>query len=272
MSGGGSSGTTTSVQRADPWVQQQPFLSGLYQRAWNLPEQQFFPGSTVVPQSPETLQALDLATARATGGSPLQTAGQDELQSTLQGNYLYGGPGFDAAFDAAQRRITPAVQGQFERAGRFGGGLAQEAETQALADAFAGLYDRERQRQIGSISMVPGMAGLDYADIGQLARVGGEREAFDREQLSDELARWEFGQNAPYQRVGAQSAIIQGGFPGGTTTSQVPYYRNQMGGALGGGLAGLGLAQGLGQAFPALGGPWGLAAGAGLGILGGLLG
>ena len=60
---------------------------------------------------------------------------------------------------------------------------------------------------------------------------------------------------------------------GGTQVQVSPTYRNPFMGALGGGLTGLGLAQGLGtiEGLGALGGPWGLGIGAGLGLLGGAL-
>lgn len=241
MSGGGGTTTTSS----DPWSGQQGALKYLYgdRGAQGLQEREFFPGSTVIPQSEETLGALDAQTQRATYGSPVEWAAQNQLGSTLSGDYLYGGPGFNAAFDAAQRRITPAVQGQFERAGRFGGGLAQEAETKALSDSFAGLYNQERQRQMGGLGFAPSISGLDYRNIGALSAVGQQREAFEREKLGEDIARHDFAQNEPYNRLQFQSGIIQGGFPGGQTTT--PYYQNRLAGGIGGAMTGLGAMGGL---------------------------
>jgi len=236
-----SGGTVTTTQQSAPWSGQSPYLEWLYGQAQNLPQQQYFPGSTVVPQSPETLQALNLQSQRALSGSPVQTAGQNMLAGTLQGDYLYGGPGFNAAFDAAQRRITPAVQGQFEGAGRFGGGLAQEAETSALSDAFAGLYGQERNRQMQGLSQVPAMAALDYADIGALSNVGQQREAFAGQQLADQMNRWNFAQQSPYQQLEAQSNVIQAGYPGGTKSTENPYFNDVLGSLLGGALTGAGI-------------------------------
>lgn len=279
MSGGGGKNT---IEKADPWEGQQPYLENLYAQAGALPEQQYYPESTVVPQSPETLQALQMQSDRAMAGSPVQTAGNQQLTGTLQGDYLYGGPGFDAAFNAARRNITPQVQGQFEKAGRFGGGLAQEAETSALADAFAGLYGQERNRQMMGLGYVPQMAALDYTDIGALGQVGAQREAFEGQKLADELNRWRFEQEAPYRQLQAQSDVIQGGFPGGTMTS--PYQgMNPLMGAVGGGMlgysagtaigAGAGTAAGAGGGAAAgastgsMAGPYGAIAGALLGAL-----
>lgn len=305
--GGGKKNVVTTQQQA-PWRGQQPFLRRNYRDAMRLPLQQYYPGQTYADQSPETLQALDLQSQRAMSGSPLQFMGQGQLagtlggqylgaqpgagylqpftqqnmdfagvpqlQDTASGNYLYGGPGFNAAFDAARRQITPAVQGQFESAGRFGGGLAQEAETSALSDAFAGLYGQERQRQLAAagqlsglgaqeraraqaaagqlsgqaadlygqerqrqvagLGFVPEMSGLDYRDISALSDVGRQREMFDQQRISDQLNRWQFAQQAPYDRLAAQTSVIQGGFPGSSSVTQQPVYGNRLAGALGG--------------------------------------
>lgn len=250
-----------------------------------LQEQQYFPGSTVVPQSPETLQALDLQSQRALSGSPLQSMGNQQLggtlqgqylgaqpganylQDTAQGKYLYGGEGFNNAFNAARNRITPMVQGAFESAGRFGGGLGQEAETGALADAFAGLYGQERgrqqmaqsqlsglaaiqfnaerQRQLASMGFIPQMAGMDFQNIGALSNVGQQREQFGAQQMADQVDRWNFAQQAPYNLLNAQAGIVQGMNPGGTTTTTQPYFQNRAAGALGGALAGASIANNL---------------------------
>lgn len=94
------------------------------------------------------------ATIGPVPGQPLLGAAQEQLQSTLQGDFLTGGPGFDAAFQAARNQILPDVRSRFALAGRTGSGLAQAAETQALADAFAGLVERERNRQITGLGLV----------------------------------------------------------------------------------------------------------------------
>jgi hypothetical protein len=250
----------------------QPHQLKLYGKATRSQPREYFPWSTVTPQSQETLGALDLQSQRALYGSPVESAAQNELASTLRGDYLHGGPGFNRAFEAARNKITPMVQSQFEQAGRFGGGLAQEAETGALGDAFAGLYGQERQRQLAAQGFAPTISGLDYRNIGALSEVGAQREAFDREKLSAQIARHDFGQNEPFEHMMRQAQIIQGGFPGSTSTTQQPYYRNRLTGALGGGMAGLG-AMGSLAASPlfGVGGVPGFAGLAGMGTFGAAL-
>src|SRR5438132_926767 len=130
-SGGGGGGTqsTQTVEKSDPWSGQQPYLTTGFKQAQDVflndPPPEFYPNSTVVPFSPETNAALQLQTQRALAGSPIQSAGTSQLADTLSGNYLnqlpyiynnpiqqsinsdviaptlrgdflYGGPGFDA--------------------------------------------------------------------------------------------------------------------------------------------------------------------------------
>lgn len=474
---GGGGSTATTVQQSDPWGPQQPYLTGLYERAQGLPTQQAYPFPAYVPYSPTTAQAIGMQTERALAGSPLQqqaqatnlqtlqggymggpasqalgnvAAGQylgtspgygplagiasgvpqaanpaydylvrgaggghilanpagpaltpmsggqlvgtdpgsrllarqatggynpalDYLAPTARGDFLLGGPQMDQAFEAARARISPAVAGTFSRAGRYGSGLQQATETEALGRAFSDLYGQERARQLGAaqqigalteqglgrqlaasqalgslglsqrgqqlqaglglgglyqtgvgqalgaagqlgglyqgglgqqlqaganlgglysqdisnlmqgaealggltsaerdrmtraVAMAPALAQADYADIGQLAAAGTAQELKAGEALKDAIDRWRFEQQEPYSRLAFQSQVIQGGYPGGITTSEQPIYSNPIGAGLGGALAGSQLAPMLGMT-----GPIGAAAGGGLALLGAL--
>jgi hypothetical protein len=99
---------------------------------------------------------------------------------------------------------------------------------------------------------------------------------FAQRGVDEDVRRHDFRQNQPYERRGFQSSIIQGGFPGGMTTSQQPYFNNSLAGGIGGGLAGFGA----GSAFAGLEGLTGASAAfapyapfvlGGLGALGGML-
>lgn len=204
----------SSTQAAGPWEGQAPHLRQLYQSAANLPLQQHYPGQTVAAQAPETQQALGMTSGIAQAGANQPRV--DQWNQTLQGDYLYNNPGFNAALGAAHNRIAPMVQGQFESGGRYGSGLAQEAETSALADAFAGMYGQERGNQMQAM----GMASPAYTDAAALGQVGAQQEAYQQALLSDQLQRWNFAQQAPYDRIQAQSGVLQGGFPGGSQITE----------------------------------------------------
>jgi len=94
-------------------------------------------------------------------GGGLDPISRQALEQTAQGDYLYGGAGFNNALEAAQRAAMPGINSTFGMAGRSGSGLAQTAMSQATSDAFARLYGQERQNQLGAASQLGqfGMAG-----------------------------------------------------------------------------------------------------------------
>lgn len=268
--GGGYPATQTTIQQADPWTGQQPYLTKGFAEAENrmlnyTPE--FYPDSTVVPFSPETLQAMDLTTQRALAGSPINAAARDQLTSTLAGDYLYGGPGFDAAVQAATNKALPGIDSQFALRGRYGSGLMDEARTRAISDAFADQYSQERTNQLRAMMFAPQVAESDYSDIGKLAAVGAQKEAMDQENLSDQIARHDYEQSVDQRQLQEYMNLIQGQYGGTTTTTsplQQQYYQGSSGGnILGTALTGVGL---LGSLFGGGGG------GGFGGILGSLVG
>jgi hypothetical protein len=85
------------------------------------------------------------------------------------------------------------------------------------------------------------------------------------------LARYQFGQQLPYQQLQGYLSSVYGTPLGsyGTQTTNAPTYQNRSAGILGGGLAGGLGGYALGQAFPSIGAGYGALGGA---ALGGLLG
>lgn len=277
---------TTGLERAEDLYQQGPL--------------QFFPGQTYVPFSSQTQQALDLTQQRALGGSPVTQAAQQQLTGTLGGDYLQSNPAFgyleptasgemigqnpylDAYFDRGADRITDAFmsaqvgggaggayrdQALMQGLGDFatdlyGGAYNQERANQiAAAQSLGNVYAGERENQLRGMLFAPQMANQDYFDIGQLANVGGQYEAQQGLELQDEMNRFAFGQEAPYDQLNRFMAYAQGVPNYQTTVSQQPIYRNQGASILGGALGGASLGNQIG--LP----PWlGAIGGAGLGL------
>lgn len=281
---GGSSGTQQTIQSTTPWSGQQPYLTTGFEQAQqnvlNRP-QTYYPNSTVVPFSPQTEQALQAQEQRAVGGSPLNTAAQDQTLATLRGDYLNANPNLQGAIDAATRGLTrqyqtnvvPAIAGQFSGAGRYGSGLADasqrnagQAYMQQVGDISSGMayqnYNNERMNQLRASLFAPQLANQDYYDIGQLGQVGATREELGGRELQDQISRFNFAQQEPGARLANYMALVGGGQYGSNTTTTSPLYRNQLAGGLGGALAGTSLANQLGAS------PW---LGAGAGALFGLL-
>lgn len=227
-------------------------------------------GTPVVPFADETNEALWRTTNRALSGSAVTNAAQDYATNTLSGGmmgqnpFLSGGenPHLDAMFQRGAGEIANQVQTHFTRAGRndpsSAAGVAADRMGDFAAQLYGGAYENdanrrlsayqgERNLQQGLVPFAGQLASQDYADLGQLANVGAQREA---------LAREQYGQQG---RALDEYLARVSGLPGGIVSQSVPQERNLLGSALSGAM--------MGSAF----GPWGMLGG-GLGglILGGL--
>jgi hypothetical protein len=279
--GGGSSGSSTTRVELDPTMQ--PYVAyGLSeaQRLYQAPGfMEYYPGKTYVSPSAQTQAALTAAQTRAATGSPLVPAAQQQLQRTIQGEYLGGNPFFQGAFapaaQAAERQYQGSVNqalSNFSRAGRYGsgamtgalntaGGEFARALTNTAGQLAYANYADERQRQQAALAAAPEMAAADYSDINKMLQLGQMAEGYQEMAIADAVNRYNFAQQAPYSRLQSFLSAAYGA-PTGTQTT-TPVYRNQAASTLGGALAGAGLGQMAGF-NPA----YGAAGGAVLGLLG----
>lgn len=267
-SGGG--GSTTTIQKADPWAGQQPYLLEGFAAAKNQflnpsSAPTYFKGSTVADFSPDTYSAMSQIRQQAGQGSAVNTNAQQMIGDTLGGKYLYGGDAFNAALDASRRSIMPTVDSAYAKAGRYGSGLAQTAQTQVLGDAFANQYGQERNNQMQAANMAPQISDLRFADAKALGGIGETQYGQDQAKLSDEVARHNFEQNIQADQLSKYMNLIQGNYGSQQTSTQSgggASGGSKTAGALGGALQG--------AAMGSAGGPMGAMIGGGLGLLGGL--
>lgn len=136
---------------------------------------------------------IDTSAISGVGLPGIGDASRDALTATANGDFLFGGDGFNAAVDAAVRRATPGILSTFGAAGAGGatGGLAQEAIGTAAVDAFASQFAQERNNQINAAGML-GNFGLQAGDQ-QLSQALGEVNA----NLGDARARLEASRLLP---------------------------------------------------------------------------
>ena len=204
-----------------------------------------------------TLEAEEMLEAVARGEDGFLPTANNELLATARGDYLFGGEGFDAAVDAATRRVMPEVFSAFGSAGRGDSGLARTALGQGIADAFAGQYGNERTRQLAAVAALPGAAGQS---AGLLDSIGRARQAREQQELSAPLSAAE----SLYST--ATSGLPVSNLIGMSGTQESPMFRNRAAGLLGGAGTGAGLGTALGFSNP-----WTLGAFAlGGGLLGGM--
>lgn len=259
-SGGG--GTTTSVTNSEPWSEQKPYLATGFESALtdvlNRPRS-YFPDSTVVPYSPETMSALSAQSNRALQGSPLLGGAQDYTGDVLGGEYLSAAPSQAGGYtgdvlsgkyldpesnpflanvqDSVLSQVQPQVAGTFARAGRTGGSpLAAEAlgrgVSRGMAPYLFGEYGRER-------GIMEGAAGREYDRFSQ--ERGVMENAANR---APGLAREDYFDIGQLANVGAarelkadeglQDSISRWNFAQAEPTERLGQYMNMIGGGYGG--------------------------------------
>ena len=263
MSKGGGGGTNT-VQRADPWVGQQPYLTDIYgesQRLYREGPMEFFPGQTYAAPSDRTLQAEQMIANQAMGNQQVM-ADQVALANQfglMQPQMLSQNPYLAGATEAALRPIYGQAQGLLQQArrgataaGQLGGtrqaileqGViadylqkAGDISSQMYSDAYSDAVDAQQR----AISLAPSVMQMGLAPAQTLGQVGLSEQARQQQAIDDQRARFEFAQQAPQQALRDYSAVTLGSIlPGSTTTSMTGGDPSFMQRAIGGSLLGLG--------------------------------
>lgn len=196
----------------------------------------------------------------------------DQSYSNLAGEYARGGRNIGASMPVqsdilsglANQIYAPAYENSQNRA------LQYDTQQQGLR---ANDLQSQRMNQQGLLSSALPLANQDYTDLGQLAGVGNQIENKTGQIIDDRVNRWNFEQNRPQQNLDSFLQRVNGTNVGQNQTTKLPNQQSSpLAGLLGGGLAGASL--GAMTAAPgatglaALGGPWGIGIGAGLGLLG----
>ena len=164
------------------------------------------------------------------------------MRSTLAGAYLgpQSNPWLSGMYDAAaggmtrnfMQTVMPTLNSRFAM-GRTQQDAGQNAQTAAMGRAqselagglsslgsslYGGAYGDERARQVQMAQMAPSMAQAGYMDASALRDIGQERQAQSQSVLDDLVARFDFNQYAPAQRLAEYSGFI--GQPVTTSTGK----------------------------------------------------
>ena len=237
--------STTSTSSIDPALL--PYLQTGLERAQSLfltgEQPRFFEGQTYVSPSAQTQQALAQQEALATQASPvLQQAQQAYQQSlggigaTAGGQFLGSNPYQQAMMQAATRpleqqfsnQVLPNIASLFSKSGRYGSGAMQgalgqasESYGRALGDITSNIagqqYQQERglqqQAQLAQAQLAaaaPSIYGQQFLPTQQLAQVGAAREQIAAQPLQEQMARFQFGQQLPYQQLSGYLSSVYG--------------------------------------------------------------
>jgi hypothetical protein len=306
--------STTQTSSVDPALL--PYLTQGLERAQSLfltgQQPTFFPGQTYVSPSAATTESLAQQEALARQASPVLQQGQQAFQAALgqqaqtaAGAFLNANPYQAQMMQAATRpleqqfsqAVLPGISSLYSKSGRLGSGsmeralgTATEGFGRAIGDITANIagtqFQQERglqqQAQLAQAALAqaaPSIYGQQFLPSQTLAQIGAQQEAIAAQPLQEQMARFQFGQQLPYQQLQGYLSSVYGSPMGsyGTQITQQPLYQNRTTGALGGALAGGLGGYALGQAFPAIGGALGssyaapLIGAVGGGLLGGFL-
>jgi hypothetical protein len=234
--GGGSSGT--QVQGIDPMLK--PYVQYGLNEAVDLYKSgvpNYYPGQTYISPSQQTQAALQAQQTRALQGNPLLPAAQQQQQSVIGGQYLANNPFFNQALAGAGQAATAQyfdainqAQSGASQAGRYGSGAQANLFNRAgttLANSLANTagnlayqnYGAERGRQEAAAMNAPQLAMADYGDIAQLANVGQTAEDYQQAALQGDIARFDFEQNLPYQKLSNLLGAVYGAPAGSVVQS-----------------------------------------------------
>jgi endosialidase-like protein len=276
MGGGKGGGQSTVTQsNPNPWSGAAPYLTqGLdalqqvfqhgtpgsgqvtiggntFDRGVDVPD--YYPGSTITSLSPWTQQALAMQAQRGLQGSPLTDAAQGELTRTMGGYYLHpdSNPYLTETINAATAPVESAVNSAFSSAGRYGSGSHVDELGRSIGDISSRMasenYNNERGRMTSGMMFAPQLAQQDYFDINQVGATGSALDAYNQSLINSDIERYNYGQDADWQRVQQFLGAINGAAPFGSTgTSRGPapdMFQSMLGGGLG--LAGIGSMLGL---------------------------
>ena len=238
-SGGG--GTSQTTQDIPEWLKEYVIFGldeakTLYQGSG--PE--YYPGQTYLDPSQDILSAYGNIQNRATAGSPLLQGAQSQQQKVLSGDYLSAGnPYLSAALregaDISTKQFFDSLKGGRSAAimgGRMGSGAQQDIESRAeqnLASALTNQagklayqnYSDERARQEAAAGLAPLLASADYLDLQQQLDAAKGLESYDQAALEGDIARFNYEQQKPYEKLSAFLGAVYGApVPIQSTTTQ----------------------------------------------------
>lgn len=271
--GGGGGSSTQTIQKADPWSGVQPYITDYLQLGQKTTQNpfQFYNGDTVAGFAPEQEMGMNLGTQRALAGSPTLNNANVNMANTLQGNYLSpdSNPWLKGAADRAMNDVQTRINSQFNN-NNFGSTAHQETLQRGLGEQANAIYGQnyanERNNQMQAANMSPTLASADYQDANYLQGIGAQRQGLANQYLGNSTNAFNGAAQFPYDQLSRYGDVVRAGQGvGGTTTTTAPNpnQSSPMANALGGGMAGYGLAKAL-----EFSNPW---IGAGIGAVGGLL-
>jgi hypothetical protein len=285
IGGGGSGGggtNTQTVQKADPWEGQRPYLKEVYEAAKTAsgatPTTAYSGPILAAPTSDQRLavgrqgdlgrQFLNSNLGNASLQNALDSASGKFLAPSSNPTLL---PAINAAvqptLDRAQRYTLPQIGSDAWKSGAYGGtkhashlaNAMTEAVTRPAAEVAGKIgydnYTRERGIQLQAPQQISAALNAELAPANLLQQSGQQTQLWNQQDIDAAMQRYQMDVEAPWQAIRPYAAIVQGFNPGGVVTGSSTGTMNAprpspMSGALGGAVAGGLGAYGLGSMVP----------------------
>jgi hypothetical protein len=236
--------------------QQQGLMSGLINYGTQ--------GGSTGLQAANDFATTSLSPGYTAGTQPAFDQGQGVLSNEMTSGFLNPNtnPGYQTAMSSALASAIPAATASFTKGNRSDSGLAQAASTSAAANAAGGLAQQQYNTNLGIQNAAVAQAGnnlltqqgnqtrtaltapmIDQAttsDLGNALNTAGMGQQNQQNQLNADVARFNYNQMLPWNQLGLYEGAVTGtGNPGGTSTTQQPYFSNT-GANIMSGLSGIG--------------------------------
>lgn len=282
--GGGGSTSTNTIQNADPWVGQQPYIKDVlaeaqkqYQGAGPVP----YSGDMVANQTADTIAGQNALRTAANGSiSGIASQGQQaagfglaDVLNPQTNQYLQDSvnQSIQPIIQNFQESVLPSLRSGAGNAGQYGGtrqGIAEGLATDRLGQTISNMvsnrysdaYDRGLQTFEKTLALLPQTAQLQTLQGTTLDAIGQQNQQQAQNELSAQIGQYNDLQNLDANKLAAYQQLIQGNYGGqssSTATGPGAPQTSWMANALGGAATGASLATSLGMS-----GPWGAGIGA----------
>lgn len=268
---GKSAGSTTNTSSTGPSSFQQPYITKLLSEAdrlYNTGGPKFFPGSTVAGFTDAEKQGQASILGNAAQQKTLWDANvPNAIKVGLNSYDVANNPVVQNAAKAAtqpiiqqlKEEVLPGISNSAITSGGLGGsrqGLAQaqgiERASRAAMDTSAGIYNTAYGQGLSALQntlgMMPSLQQASFLPGAAQSAVGAQQREMEQAKINEQIARYNYEQNLPFQNLTEYGNIIGKPF-GGTSTSSVQATGDGTGQTIGAILAALGLGSSIWDLF-----------------------
>jgi len=211
MDGGGSQ--PKSVQTSSnsaPWAPTQPGLkqgikdwTALYNAGGLTPHA--YPGQTLADTAPETSQGWESIMNTANDPNMGVGAATKANNALLTGDY--------AALQPLIDKTRDSVNGNFEAAGRYGGGYHDRGVSEGVGTVLANATQ-------GAIAAAPTLQSASYVPGQAMLGVGEQRQQTAQDQIAENIKKFNLQDTARQTAIQQYLAGLSGGWGGSVTGTQ----------------------------------------------------